>query len=119
MVNRSGHGGAVGVDVDDDDDAALASQKGRTKDDLKDGMVSDAQRLTSEFAAGRLTTPHFFGAMMASVVGVVTMIVRLRFGSMAADVICVGLLLDAPLVTPFKVDSSCIRDTSKVLDSYD
>ncbi len=29
-------------------------------------MASDAQRLTSEFAAGKLTAPHFFGAMMAS-----------------------------------------------------
>lgn len=32
-------------------------------------MASDAQRLTSDFAAGRLTAPHFFGAMMASTIG--------------------------------------------------
>lgn len=29
-------------------------------------MASDAQRLTSEFAAGRLAAPHFFGAMLVS-----------------------------------------------------
>lgn len=29
-------------------------------------MAADAQGLTSDFVAGRLTAPHFFGAMMAS-----------------------------------------------------
>ncbi|CAM9586622.1 unnamed protein product [Ectocarpus sp. 12 AP-2014] len=58
---------SVGMNGDDDgrnerdkDKAETVSQKRK----LRDSMEMDAQRLTSEFAAGRLAAPHFFGAMM-------------------------------------------------------
>lgn len=46
----------------DDDETEGATERRKTRDN----MASDAQRLTSEFAAGRLAAPHFFGAMLVS-----------------------------------------------------
>lgn len=51
--------------VDDNKTEAAAPDKRLTRD----SMASDAQRLTSEFAAGRLTAPHFFGAMLVKLCG--------------------------------------------------
>lgn len=47
-----------------DGDKVGAAKEGRTMRDST--AASDAQKLTSEFAAGRLTAPHFFGAMLVS-----------------------------------------------------
>ncbi|CAM9765995.1 unnamed protein product, partial [Ectocarpus fasciculatus] len=56
-----GEAASVGMNGDDDQDKEeTVSQKRK----LRDSMEMDAQRLTSEFAAGRLAAPHFFGAMM-------------------------------------------------------
>lgn len=55
-----------GNNGDDDDEDETEAVKETRK--MRDSMASDAQRLTSEFAAGRLTAPHFFGAMLVSCV---------------------------------------------------
>lgn len=61
---------SVGMNGDDDERNERDKDKTETvsqKRKLKDSMEMDAQRLTSEFAAGRLAAPHFFGAMMVGV----------------------------------------------------
>ncbi|CAM9248693.1 unnamed protein product [Ectocarpus sp. 6 AP-2014] len=58
---------SVGMNGDDDERNKRDKDKTETvsqKRKLRDSMEMDAQRLTSEFAAGRLAAPHFFGAMM-------------------------------------------------------
>ncbi|CAM9504620.1 unnamed protein product [Ectocarpus sp. 4 AP-2014] len=58
---------SVGKNGDDDGRNERDKDKAQTvfqKRKLRDSMEMDAQRLTSEFAAGRLAAPHFFGAMM-------------------------------------------------------
>lgn len=54
----------TGDDDDERDEREREADNERRK--MRDSMASDAQRLTSEFAAGRLTAPHFFGAMLVS-----------------------------------------------------
>lgn len=59
----SGGGDGGGGEDGDDGDETEGATDARKK---RDSMASDAQRLTSEFAAGRLAAPHFFGAMLVS-----------------------------------------------------
>lgn len=58
-----GDGDATYGDGDGGEEEAEAVMKEKLK---RDNLMSDAQRLTTEFASGRLAAPHFFGAMMVS-----------------------------------------------------
>ncbi|CAB1119705.1 unnamed protein product [Ectocarpus sp. CCAP 1310/34] len=61
---------SAGMNGDDDERNERYKDKTETvsqKRKLRDSMEMDAQRMTSEFAAGRLAAPHFFGAMMVGV----------------------------------------------------
>lgn len=68
-ASKNGTSGRGDDGDDGDDHKTEAATENRKK---KDSMASDAQKLTSEFAAGRLTAPHFFGAMLVRVVAGVT-----------------------------------------------
>jgi len=66
----SGGGGGGGVGDSGDNEGVSRCEDevemAREKKMKRDSMALDAQRLTSEFATGKLTAPHFFGAMLAS-----------------------------------------------------
>eukprot|EP00903_Cladosiphon_okamuranus_P006797 g6625.t1 len=61
-VSKPGNKGSG--DDGDDGDTDKKTEAMADKRKMRDSMASDAQKLTSEFAAGRLATPHFFGAML-------------------------------------------------------